>query len=139
MGRGFSEINLTAIERAANLLVVCTPDRLGVRGVMECRRVFTDLLHLPLDPLQYVLNQSLPNAALSPDDVQQLLGIRLVTSIPWGGDVPTRAALEGYPIVSRWSHSGVGKSLVGLAGLLQRQAAEQAALAGTREEVAIRS
>ncbi len=129
MGRGFSEINLTAIERAANLLIVCTPDRVGLRGVLECQRVFGELLHMPLDPLQYVLNHPLPNTVLSAEDVQHSLGVRLIATIPFGGDVPNRAALEGHPIVSRWSHSPVARSLTHLASLLQQQAAERAAIA----------
>jgi pilus assembly protein CpaE len=128
MGRGFSEVNLTAIERAVNLLIVCTPDRIGLRGVAECRRVFGELLKMPTDPLQYLLNHPVPHTTLSTDEIQQTLGVRFVASIPFGGDVPARAALEGHPIVSRWSHSAVGKSLVSLAVLLQQQQVEHAAI-----------
>ena len=135
LGRGFSEVNITAIERAANLLIVCTPDRVGLRGVAECQRVLGDLLHLPLDPLQYLLNHPLPNTVLTPEEVQRSLGIRLIGSIPYGGDVPIRAALEGHPIVDHWSHSAVGKSLIHVAALLQQQAAEHAAIAGQSPEL----
>ena len=129
VGRGFSEVSLAAIERAANIVIVCTPDRVGLRGVTECQRIFADLLHVPLAALQYVLNHPVPHALLSADQVQQSLQIHLVDSIPFGGDIPTRAALEGHPVVTRWPNSPVGKSLLGLAARLQQQAVEVAVLA----------
>jgi pilus assembly protein CpaE len=124
VGRGFSEVTLAAIERSANIMQVCTPDRLGAHGVAECQRIFGDLLRLPLGGLHYVLNHPVPHASFSAEAFEQALGVRLVETIPFGGQVPMRAALEGHPIVTRWAGSPVGKSLLGLAARLEQQAAE---------------
>jgi CRP-like cAMP-binding protein len=129
VGRGFSEVNLTAIERAANILMVCTPDRSGVRGIVECQRIFDSLLHVPVNGMQYLLNHPAPHATLSAEQIEQALNVRLVSTIPFGGDVPTRAALEGYPVLTRWAHSPVARSLATLVARLQQQSSEVAALA----------
>jgi pilus assembly protein CpaE len=129
LGRGFSDVNLTAIEAAHNVLIVCTADRIGVRGVAETQRIVRELLRLPGDPLQYVLNHPSPYAPCSPEQLEQTLHIRLLASIPFGGDAPARAALEGQPVVTRWPNSATSKSILTVAARLEQQLAEARALA----------
>ena len=52
--RSFSEVNLTAIEVANEVLVICTPDRLAARGVLECLRIFAGVLRLPPESFELV-------------------------------------------------------------------------------------
>jgi pilus assembly protein CpaE len=129
LSRGFSELNITAIEAAHNLLVVCTSDRVGVRGVVESQRILRELLRLPGDPLQYVLNHPSPYAALSAEQLGEMLHIRPVISIPFGGDAPARAALEGQPLVTRFPNSPASKPIVSLATKLEQQLSEARAVA----------
>jgi pilus assembly protein CpaE len=128
LSRGFSEVNLTAMEVAHNILIVCAPDRAGVRGVSETQRIARELLHFPADPLQYVLNHALPYAAVSAEQLEQALHMRLAATIPFGGDAVARAALEGHPVVSRFSSSETSKSVVALATRIDQQLAEARAL-----------
>jgi CRP-like cAMP-binding protein len=129
MGRAFSEVNLNAIEVAHNIMIVCTPDQECKRGVGQTQRSLRDVLHLPADPLQYVLNRPSPYAPVSPEQLEQTLGVRFVATIPYGGDAPARAALEGHPVVTRFPGSAMSKSIVGLAARLEQQLAEVRALA----------
>jgi pilus assembly protein CpaE len=129
LGRGFSDVNLTAIEAAHNVLIVCTADRIGVRGVAETQRIVRELLRLPGDPLQYVLNHPSPYTSCSPEQLEQTLHIRLLASIPFGGDAPARASLEGQPVVTRWPNSATSKSILTVAARLEQQLAEARALA----------
>ncbi len=129
MGRSFSEVNLSAIEVADNILIVCTPDRVGVRAVSESQRIFRELLRLPGDPLQYVLNHLSPYASMEPEELEQALQVRFVGSIPFGGDTPARAALEGRPVVTRWPNSVVSKSILSMATRFEQQVREAFALA----------
>jgi pilus assembly protein CpaE len=129
LGRGFSDVNLTAIEAAHNVLIVCTADRIGVRGVAETQRIVRELLRLPGDPLQYVLNHPSPYTSCSPEQLEQTLHIRLLASIPFGGDAPARAALEGQPVVTRWPNSATSKCILTVAARLEQQLAEARALA----------
>ncbi|HEY3062103.1 MAG TPA: cyclic nucleotide-binding domain-containing protein [Chloroflexota bacterium] len=124
VGRGFSEPNLAALESAHNLLIVCTADRAGVRAVTECQRICRELLHLPHDPLQYLLNHPGPYLSLSPDQLEHVLNVRLISSIPYGGEAVARAALEGHPVVSRSPHSGFSKAVIGVAERMQAQIGE---------------
>ena len=128
LGRSFSEVNLTAIEASHNLLVVCTPERLGMRGVAESQRIFRELLHLPGDPMQYVLNHPSPYAPIPSEEVERGLGVQFAASIPFGGDAPARAALEGHPLVTRFPTSPTSKAINRLADLLEQQLTEARAL-----------
>ena len=129
MGRSFSEVNLAAIEVADNILIVCTPDRVGIRAVSESQRIFRELLRLPGDPLQYVLNHPSPYTSMAPEELEHSLRARFVGSIPFGGDAPARAALEGRPIVTRWPSSVVSKSILSMATRFEQQVRETFALA----------
>ena len=129
MGRSFSEVNLAAIELADNILIVCTSDRVGIRAVTETQRIFRELLRLPGDPLQYVLNHPSPYTSMAPEELEQTLQARFVASIPFGGDAPARAALEGRPVVIRWPNSVVSKSIQSMAVRFEQQVREAFALA----------
>src|SRR5207302_7042990 len=129
LGRSFSEVNLAAIEVADNIVIVCTPDRVGIRAVSETQRIFRELLRLPGDPLQYVLNHPSPYTSMAPEELEHSLRARFVGSIPFGGDAPGRAALEGRPIVTRWPSSAVSKSILSMAVRFEQQAREAFALA----------
>jgi pilus assembly protein CpaE len=132
LSRGFSEANLAAIESTHNLLVVCTAERVGLRGVIETRRILSELLHLPLgQPAQFVLNHASPYESVSSEAIERALGTRLVASIPFGGDAPARAALEGNPLVLRWPNSAASRSINRLADLLEQQLAEARVLSPT--------
>jgi pilus assembly protein CpaE len=125
LSRGFSEVNLTAIEATTNLLLVCTPDRAAVRGAVQSARIFRDLLHLAGDPVQYVLNHPSPYESLSVAQMEDALNARCVEVVPFGGEAVARAALEGNPLVTRWPGSATSKSIIRLADKLEQQEAER--------------
>jgi CRP-like cAMP-binding protein len=136
LGRGFSEVNLAAIEAAHNMLMVCTPDRTGIRGATEFQRIFRDVLHFSGDPLQYILNHPWPYAFQAPERVEHMLNVLFVGSIPYGADAVARAALEGHPIVTRSPNSPVSKALVGIATRIEAQAGEVREIASARSSAA---
>src|SRR5207245_10922651 len=107
-----------------------TACRVSIRAHTESQRIFPALLHFPGDPLQYVLNHPSPYVAVSPHQLGQTLQAQFVGSIPFGGDTPTRAALEGQPMVTRWPNSAVSKAIVSLAARLEQQSREAVALSG---------
>ncbi len=132
IGPGFSEPNLAALESAHNVLIVCTPDRAGVRAVTECQRICRELLRLPGDPLQYLLNHPSPYPSLSAEQLEHALNARLIGSVPYGGETVARAALEGLPVVSRSPHSAVSRAIIGVAERMQAQLSEALQLATRR-------
>jgi len=132
IGPGFSEPNLAALESAHNVLIVCTADRAGVRAVTECQRICRELLRLPGDPLQYLLNHPSPYPSLSAEQLEHALNARLIGSVPYGGETVARAALEGLPVVSRSPHSAVSRAIIGVAERMQAQLSEALQLATRR-------
>jgi CRP-like cAMP-binding protein len=127
--RSFADVNLTAIEMTTNLLLVCTPDRACVRGIVQTQRIVRDLLHLPGDPLQYILNHPSPYEDMTTAHVEEAIDARFVEEVPFGGDAVARAALEGNPLVMRWPGSATSKAIVRLAERLEQQQAERGYLA----------
>jgi len=131
LSRSFSDVNLAAIEGSHNLMIVCTPERVAARGVAETQRIIRQLVRPPGDPMQYVVNQPSPYAPLSANELEDALHIRLLESIPFGGDAPVRAALEGQPLVTRWPNSATSRAILQLADRLEQQLAEARLLAPT--------
>jgi len=129
IGRSFSEVNLSAIESTHSLLIVCTPERIALRNVSETQRIVRELLHLPGDPMHYVVNHPSPYESLKEHEIERELGAQLLESIPFGGDAPARAALEGQPLVMRWPNSPTTKAINRIADRLEQQLAEVRALA----------
>jgi MinD-like ATPase involved in chromosome partitioning or flagellar assembly len=57
-----------------------------------------------------------------------MLEQRAIDVIPYGGDQPARAALEGQPLVTRWPNSPTTKAILGLGERLDQQLAEARAI-----------
>jgi Flp pilus assembly CpaE family ATPase len=130
--RSFSDVNLTSIDTADAVLLVCTPDRVAVRGVRECQRILADVLHVPRERCEIVLNHPLPYRTVSTQQLEEMLGSRFTSEVPYGGDAPARAALEGYPLITRWPGNPASKVLAGIAAVLQQRGREAAALGAGR-------
>jgi pilus assembly protein CpaE len=126
----FSEANLTVLEIAERALVVATPELVTVRDLRECQRIFFDLLGLPRQRFEYVLNHALPYRGIATEDLEQVLEAKLAHEIPYGGPAPSLAALEGHPVVMKWPTSTTSRALAAIAADLDRKAKEALALAG---------
>jgi CRP-like cAMP-binding protein len=132
LGRNFSEANLTSIEAAHNLLIVCTPERRALRNVSESQRIIRQVLRSPGDPMHYVVNHRSPYSNVSADDIEQTLGIELLASVPFGGDSVGRAALEGQPLVMRFPNSVSSRAIARISDSLTQQLAEARALSSVK-------
>ena len=126
---GFAEVGLAGLELADRILVVGTPEVVTLRDVLECRRIFTEVLRLPPARIGYVLNHPLPYAAVGVSEFAAATGTHWV-EIPFGGDGPTMAALRGEALVSTRPGNPISKVAVQLADTLTREARELAALSG---------
>jgi pilus assembly protein CpaE len=120
-GRNFSEVNLAAFEMADEILLVCTPDRVGAHAALEARRVLFDLVHLPRERVRAVLNRTTPYRGQASGHFE--------SEVPFGGEAPLRAALEGQPVVIGWPGSPVSRAVGQLADEVETRAREALALA----------
>jgi pilus assembly protein CpaE len=126
---GFSEVTLAGLESADRILVLATPEAVTLRDVLECRRIFTDVLRLAPARLGYVLNHPAPYAAVAAAEFAAATGTHWA-EVPCGGDGPTMAALRGEALVTTRPSNPVSKAAVSLAETLSRAAREIAALSG---------
>jgi CRP-like cAMP-binding protein len=126
---GFSDVALAGLELADRILLLATPEAVTLRDVLECRRIFTDVLRLPPERISYVLNHPLPYTAVPTSEFAAATATPWA-EVPFGGDGPTMAALRGESLVSSRPTNPVSKAAVQLAQTVSRQAGEAAAVAG---------
>ena len=128
-GSRFSEPCLAAIESADQVLIVGTPEPAVLTDVSECLRVLRDLLAVPGERVQVVLNHPSPYGGVSPAEAANSLNLASVDDIPYGGDEVTRCGLEGSPLVMKRAGNPVSKAIATIARRLDRSAQEAVALA----------
>lgn len=126
----FADPTLVAVELADQVLLIVNPDPFSVRNVREARRIFLDLLHLPAEKVQLVLNYPGPYVGLTREQVEQALGTRMAAVVPYGGEGPSRAALEGFPLMTRLPTNAAARAMAEIARLRSQAAREALALAG---------
>lgn len=125
----FSEVTLAGLEQADRVLLVATPERATLDHVLDCRRIFTDVLGLTPDRLEYLLNHPAPYAGLPSSEFSAATATAW-TEIPFGGDEPSRAAVRGESLLHTRRHNPVARAAASLAETIGRQARELAELAG---------
>ena len=126
---GFSDVTLAGLELADRILLVGTPEAVTLRDVLECRRIFTEVLRLPAGRISYVLNHPLPYTAVPAAEFAAATGVPW-SEVPFGGDGPTMAALRGEALVTSRPNNPAARAAVQVAETLSREAREIAALAG---------
>jgi pilus assembly protein CpaE len=125
----FSEVTLAGLELAERILVVGTPERTTLNDVLECRRIFTQVLGVPPDRISYVLNHPLPYGGLEASELSAATATPWA-EVPFGGEAPTQAALRGESLLATRRHNPVARAALNLAERISREALESAALSG---------
>ncbi|MBI3964895.1 MAG: cyclic nucleotide-binding domain-containing protein [Chloroflexi bacterium] len=111
----FAEVALAAVEASDVLVLVTTPEITSLRDIKECQRILLDVVQFPKDKVRYVLNNIFAYKALGKDEFDRALGQHIAVEIPYGGDIPTRAALAGEPFVLNQPDAPVTKAIEALA------------------------
>jgi pilus assembly protein CpaE len=125
----FSDANLGVLETADVVLMVVTPELASLRDTRECQRIFFDLLGFDRSRFQYVLNHINPYRGVELAEIEQIIDAKISLEIPYGGETPSNAALQGTPLVSRWPNNTTSKTLLGLTRDIDAKAKEALALA----------
>jgi pilus assembly protein CpaE len=129
---GFNEVTLAGLELADRALVLATPEPVTLQDVVECQRIFGDVLHLRPERITYILNHPSPHASLPISEFSAATASPWL-EIPHGGDAPSTAALRGESLLSTRPNNGVARSAAQLADQLSAEAREIAALSGRPE------
>lgn len=118
----FSEAIIAALEVSDKVILVCTPELTTLRDVRECQRIFTDLIRLPKEKIFYVMNYLFPFKALAVEQFAQALEQEMHSEIPFGSDVPSKAAIRGEAFTQSQSGSNVAKAIDRIAKALEAEA-----------------
>jgi CRP-like cAMP-binding protein len=124
---GFNEVTLAGLELADRVLMVATPEQITLQDILECQRIFGEVLRLVPSRITYVLNHPQPYAALKASD------FAAATAMPWseiphGGEGPSTAALRGESLLGTLPNNAVARAATHFAELVGREAREVAAL-----------
>lgn len=105
----FSEHVLTALDAAAQYVLVSTPDVLALKSLRIALDVL-DMLSYPADIRSVVLNRADPKVQLSLKDAERVLKTRIVAEIPDSHSVQT-AVNKGTPIALASPGNPVSKAI----------------------------
>jgi pilus assembly protein CpaE len=111
----FSEATIAALESADRVVMVCTPELTTLRDIRECQRIFSDVIKVPSERLFYLMNNVFSFRPLAPEQFAQALEQAVDVEIPFGGDVPAKAATRGQAFVQTQPGANIAKSLERLA------------------------
>jgi len=124
---GFNEVTLAGLELADRVLLMATPEQITLHDVLECQRIFGEVLSLAPARMTCVLNHPQPYAALMASE------FAAATGTPWseiahGGEGPSTAALRGESLLGTRPNNAVARAATHFAELVGREAREVAAL-----------
>jgi len=125
---GFNEVTLAGLELADRVLIMATPEQITLLDILECQRIFGEVLSVEPGRISYVLNHPQPYAALKSEDFATATGTPW-SEIPHGGEGPSAAALRGESLLGTLPNNVVARAATQFAELVSREAREVAALA----------
>jgi pilus assembly protein CpaE len=134
----FSDATLVALEAAHRVVFVATPEITTVRDLVECKRIFSDLVRIPADQMYYLLNHPYGFKALSREEFERGIGRSVDGELPHGGDTPVQAIARGEAFVGSQHGAAISRAIDGLARALTGGAVRPQR-AGPRAEEARRS
>jgi Flp pilus assembly CpaE family ATPase len=129
---GFSESTIAALEEADKVLLIATPELASLRDVREVQRIFTDLIQIPKEKVMYVMNQNLPFKPIPSDQFSQALEQEMHDELPFGNDVPAKAATKGDAFTQTQPNANISKAIERIARTLEREAAPTGSRQGER-------
>ncbi|HEX2923357.1 MAG TPA: cyclic nucleotide-binding domain-containing protein, partial [Chloroflexota bacterium] len=91
-GSNFTDPVLCALECADRVLLLCSPEMAVMRDARECQRILSEVIHLPRERVLYLLNSLFPFKTLSKKQFEEVLQQPIGAELPYGGDVPAKAA-----------------------------------------------
>jgi pilus assembly protein CpaE len=111
----FSDATLAALESADRIVFVVTPEITAVRDVVECQRIFGEVVRIPANQIYYLLNNPYGFKALSREEFERGFGRPLDGELPYGGDVPIQAIVRGQAFVTSQPSAPVSRAVDTLA------------------------
>ncbi len=118
LGTSLAEAALVVIERAERLVVVVPPEIAAMTDARRSLAVFRDIMNVPDNRLELVLNNRVPGAPLDRSAVESILGHKMSLTINYDDTRPEDATLAGNLVLQRDPSSHVSRGANELARLI---------------------
>ena len=118
LGTSLAEAALVVIERAERLVVVVPPEMAAMADARRALAIFRDIMNVPDNRLELVLNNRVPGAPLDRNGVEATLGHKMSLTVNFDDTRPEDAALAGSLVLQRDPSSQVSRGSNELARLI---------------------
>jgi Flp pilus assembly CpaE family ATPase len=118
LGTSLAEAALAVLERAECLVVVVPPEIAAMTDARRALAVFRDIMNVPDNKIELVLNQRVPHPPLDRAAVQSILGRAMSVSVGFDDSRPEDATLSGGLVLQRDPSSLVSKGATELASVI---------------------
>jgi len=118
LGTSLGEAALAVIERAECLVIVVPPEIGAMTDARRSLAVFRDIMNLPDNRIELVLNQRVPHPPLDRAAVESILGRKMSVAIGFDDSRPEDATLAGGLVLQRDPSSLVSRGSIELAKVI---------------------
>jgi Flp pilus assembly CpaE family ATPase len=118
LGTSLGEAALAVLERAECVIVVIPPEIAAMTDARRSLAVFRDILNVPDNRIELVLNQRVPHPPLDRAAVESILGKKMSVTVGNDDSRPEEAALAGGLVLLRDPNSLVSRGSTELARVI---------------------
>jgi Flp pilus assembly CpaE family ATPase len=118
LGTSLGEAALAVLERAECVVVVIPPEIAAMTDARRSLAVFRDILNVPDNRIELVLNQRVPRPPLDRAAVESILGKKMSVTVGYDDSKPEEAALAGGLVLLRDPNSLVSRGSTELARVI---------------------
>jgi Flp pilus assembly CpaE family ATPase len=115
LGTSLGEAALAVIERAECLVVVVPPEIAAMTDARRSLAVFRDIMNVPDNRIELVLNQRVPHPPLDRAAIESILGRKMSVTVGFDDSRPEDATLAGGLVLQRDASSLVSRGAADLA------------------------
>jgi Flp pilus assembly protein, ATPase CpaE len=118
LGTSLAEAALAVIERAECLVVVVPPEIAAMTDARRALAVFRDIMNVPDNRIELVLNQRVPHPPLDRVAIESILGRKMSVAVGFDDSRPEDATLAGGLVLQRDASSLVARGATDLARVI---------------------
>ena len=118
LGTSLAEAALAVIERAECLVVVVPPEIAAMTDARRALAVFRDIMNVPDNRIELVLNQRVPHPPLDRAAIESILGRKMSVTVGFDDSRPEDATLGGGLVLQRDASSLVSRGATDLARVI---------------------
>jgi pilus assembly protein CpaE len=118
LGTSLGEAALAVIERAECLVMVVPPEIAAMTDARRALAIFRDIMNVPDNRIELVLNQRSPRQPLDRAAVESILGRKMSVVVAFDDTRPEDSTLSGGLVLTRDASSMVSRGVTELARVI---------------------